>query len=74
MYVEFTWQNRADPDQTASEEQSVIRVFPVCYSDKHFVKTRPENQQKEKSVPNLRTFTVSSVNCVSVFRMEILMA
>ena len=31
--------NSADPDQTASQttsEGSLIRVFPVCYSD-HFV-------------------------------------
>ena len=40
--------NRADPDQTASVIQkqfllmlyrsSLIRVFPVCYFDKHFGK------------------------------------
>ena len=41
--------------------RSLIRVFPVCYSDKYFVNSSPENQhfmldQKEKSVWNFRTF------------------
>ena len=43
---------------------SLIRVFPVCYSEKHFVNSSPENQhfnweRKEKSVKNFRTFTVT---------------
>ena len=33
----------ADPDQTASKEASQIRVFLVCFSDKHFVKSSPNN-------------------------------
>ena len=42
---------------------SLIRVFPVCYSDEHFVNSNPENQhffleKKENSVRNFRTFTV----------------
>ena len=42
---------------------SLIRVFPVCYSDEHFWISNPENQhfickQKEKSAKNFRTFTV----------------
>ena len=41
---------------------SLIRFFSVCYSDKHFVKISPGNQQfiwnqKEKGFPNFRTFT-----------------
>ena len=43
---------------------SLIRVFSVCYSDKHFVNSSPENQlfiwkQKEKRVQYFRTFTVT---------------
>ena len=42
---------------------SLIRVFPVCYSDKHFVTSSPDNhyfiwEQKELSVRNFRTFIV----------------
>ena len=42
---------------------SLIRVFSVCFSDKHFVNSSPENQhfvweQKGKSVWNFRTFTI----------------
>ena len=45
---------------------SLIRVFPVCYSDMHFVNFGPDNQhfiweQKEKSVRNFRTFTVMKI-------------
>ena len=41
---------------------SLIRIFHVCYSDKHFVSFSPEYQkfsceQKEKSVRKFRTFT-----------------
>ena len=41
---------------------SLIRVFPVCFSDKNFVTSNPDNQyfiweQKTKSVPNFWTFT-----------------
>ena len=41
---------------------SLIRVLPVCCSDKHFVNSSPYNQQfiwdqKEKSVRNFVTFT-----------------
>ena len=40
--------------------------FPVCYSDKYFVNSSPDNkhftlQKKEKSVQNLRPFTIVSV-------------
>ena len=43
---------------------SLIRVFPVCYSNKQFVDSSPHYQhfiweQKEKSVQNFGTFTVS---------------
>ena len=43
---------------------SLIRVFPGCYSDKHYVNSSHENQhfireKKEKSVQNFRTFTFS---------------
>ena len=41
---------------------SLTRVFPVCYSDKHFVNSNPDNhyfirEQKKKSIWNFRTFT-----------------
>ena len=50
--------NSTDPDQIASE----IWVFPVCYSDMHFVNSSPINQhcireQKEKC-SKFRTFTI----------------
>ena len=32
-----------------SKRSSLIRVFPVCYSDKHFLNSHPDNQN------NLRT-------------------
>ena len=43
--------------------RSLIRVFPVCYSDIHFVNSSLDNQhftweQKQKSVHNFRTFIV----------------
>ena len=48
--------NGADPDQTASES-SLIRVFTVCYSDKHFVNSSPENLRTEgETVQIFRTF------------------
>ena len=28
----------------AFEETDLVRVFPVCYFDKHFVNSSPENQ------------------------------
>ena len=42
---------------------SLIRVFPVCYSDRHFVNSSSDNQhfiweQKKESVRCLRTFTL----------------
>ena len=42
---------------------SLIRVFPDCYFDKHFVNSSPDNrhfiwEQKEKSVQNVQTVTV----------------
>ena len=42
---------------------SLIRAFPVCYSDIHFVNSSPENQHfiwelKDKSVRIYRKFTV----------------
>ena len=40
----YTCTNSADPDQTASEEASLIRVFPVCYYDKHFVSSSLDYQ------------------------------
>ena len=52
---------------------SLTRVFPVCYSDKHFVNSSPKNQhfvweQEEKSVWNFRTFTVYRVTVTLNFR------
>ena len=46
---------------------SLISGFPVCYSDKQFVNSSPENQnfigaQKEKSVCNFRTFAKAKVH------------
>ena len=46
---------------------SLIRVFPVCYYDKHYANSSPENQhfiwdKKEKNVCNFRTFTVNFLN------------
>ena len=41
----------------------LIRVFPACYSDKHFINSSvlsPENQQKEEKVRNLRIFTITA--------------
>ena len=35
--------NSADTDQTAIEESSLIKVFPVYYLDQHFVSVCPEN-------------------------------
>ena len=35
------WTYSTDPDQTASGQN---KVFPVCYSDKHFVNSSPKNQ------------------------------
>ena len=45
---------------------SLIRVFPVCYSDKHFMNSSPDNQnfiweKKEKSIQNFLTLTVTSI-------------
>ena len=47
-----------------SDWSSLIRFFSVCYLDKHFVNSSPDNQhfiweQKEKSVRNLKTYTIS---------------
>ena len=49
-----------------------VRVFPVCYSDNHFVNSTPDNQhfiwdQKEKSDQNFRTFTVFPCYCQILF-------
>ena len=45
----------ARSSQTGQTQSSLIRDFPVCYSDKRFVNSSPENQyfiweQKEKNV------------------------
>ena len=45
---------------------SLIKVFSVCYSDKHFVISSLENKyfiwkQKGKSFRNFRTFTVEDI-------------
>ena len=40
---------------------SLIRVFPVCYSDKHIVNFSPENQyfeNRKRKVWNFRKFTI----------------
>ena len=44
---------------------SLIRIFPVCYYDKHFVNSNPVNhyfiwKQEEKTLQNYRTFTESA--------------
>ena len=50
------------PRQTVQTQIRLMKVFPVCYSDIHFVNSSPENQhfiweQKEKSVQN---FSISA--------------
>ena len=55
------WIKSAGTDQLF---RSLIRVFPVCYSDKHFVNSSSDNphfirERKEKRVLNFRTFTIS---------------
>ena len=55
--------NQGRPRSDCFWRSSLIRVFPVCYSGRHFVNSSPENQhfmcqQKENSVQNFRTFTV----------------
>ena len=59
------------PSSDCFWRSSLIRVFPICYSDKHFVHSSPVNQyiiweQKEKSVQNFRMFTkcLYSKTCV----------
>ena len=52
------------PRSDCFRRSSLIRVFPVCYSDNHFVNSSPDNhhyicKQKKKSVRNLRTFIVT---------------
>ena len=37
------------------KKSNQIRVFPVCYSDKHFVNFSPENQYFIKPIFYLRT-------------------
>ena len=55
---------------------SLIWAFPVCYSDKYFVNSSPENQyfiweQKQKCVRNFRTFTVfPNYQIISLFFQE----
>ena len=44
-------------DKYADSENSLIMVFPVCYSDKHFVNSSSDNficEQKERSARNYR--------------------
>ena len=46
---------------------SLIRIFPVCYSDKHFVNSSPENkrfiwEKKDKGVRNFRTLTIHTTD------------
>ena len=55
------------PDkQCRPRSDSLVRVFLVCYSDKHLVKFSLYSQhfiweQKEKSVWNFRTFTINAL-------------
>ena len=35
---------RDQTNSTKSDQSSLINVFPICYSNKHFVNSRPENQ------------------------------
>ena len=63
--------NSVDPDQTAPEWSSLIRVYTVCHSTKYFRKQHNKKQnigQKimEQSFPNFRTFTTHAV-CHKVF-------
>ena len=59
-------QNGLDKRRPRSDcfwSSSLIRILPICYSDKRFANSSPENQHfisewKEKSVRNFRTFTV----------------
>ena len=56
------------PRYTTQTEIRLL-VLPVCYSDKHFVSSSPDNhyfigEQKEKSVQNFRTFTV--LQCINL--------
>ena len=52
------------PRSDCFSRSSLIRVFPVCYSDKHFVNNSPNKEQKEKSVQNFRTFTIEiAITC-----------
>ena len=42
---------------------SLIRVFNICYSGKHFVNSIPEKQHiVEESIHNFRTFTVYGIS------------
>ena len=56
----LVWQGR--PGSDCFFRSSPIRVFPVCYSGKHFVSSSPENQhfiweQKKKRAQSFRIFT-----------------
>ena len=56
------WPRKTAQTQIRLLLKKQIRVFPVCYSDKHFVNSSTNNQhfiweQKEKSVRNFKTFT-----------------
>ena len=51
---------------------SLIWVLTVCYSDKHFLISSPDNQQfirgkKEKTVQNFRTFTVQQYVLYAIY-------
>ena len=64
MCSSFIWeQKRKSVENLERWGSSLTRVFPVCYSAKHFVISKLNNQyfiwgQKEKSVGNFRTFTL----------------
>ena len=58
------------PNKLDKQRRSLIRVYPVCYSDKHFVNSNLDNQhfifeQKEKSVCNFCAFTIVAHSLVS---------
>ena len=44
IYFELLIIANKTPSPKNSEGSSIIRVFPVCNSDNHFVNSSPENQ------------------------------
>ena len=57
--------NSADPDQTAS----LIRVFPVYYSEKHFVKTNILFENRKSKVFEILEYLSYSFHCIDTFRV-----